>query len=214
MTTETTQVINVRNKPWWRKPSRWLIGIGLLIVISILGGVASGTNGSLSAANSTIVRDKATITSLTGQVGSLTSQVNTLRGQLSTAQANARNAQATANAAAARSYASRKAQLDQRAATLKSEQNSIAAEEGVLQKNNISSDGNYVVGRDIKSGTWHTPGDGGSGDQCYYELDKTSNYGNVANIDSNANFDGPETVNVSSDYSFQINGPCTWYLTG
>jgi hypothetical protein len=64
-----------------------------------------------------------------------------------------------------------------------------------------------VVGSDIASGTWHTAGDGGSGDQCYYA---TLNSTNTSDISDNNNFDGPETVSLSGAYAFQISGPCTW----
>jgi hypothetical protein len=68
----------------------------------------------------------------------------------------------------------------------------------------------YVVGKDIKSGTWHTNGDGGQTDnECYYA---TINSTNTSDIADNNNFDGPETVDVSRAYAFQISGPCTWVL--
>ncbi len=48
--------------------------------------------------------------------------------------------------------------------------------------------GVYGVGSDIKAGTWHTPGDGGSGDQCYYAVLNSTNTSDIAN--NNNNFDG------------------------
>jgi len=76
--------------------------------------------------------------------------------------------------------------------------------------NTISQDGVYVVGQDIKAGTYHTPGDGGQGDDaCYYA---TLGSTNTSNILDNNNFDGPETVDVSGAAAFQISGGCTWTL--
>ena len=67
-----------------------------------------------------------------------------------------------------------------------------------------------VVGSDIKSGVWHTNGDGGmSGDECYYATLSDSNTNDIN--DNNNNFDGDETVDVSGSYALQISGPCTWY---
>ena len=68
----------------------------------------------------------------------------------------------------------------------------------------------YVVGQDIKAGTWHTPGNGSSDpmNQCYYaRLNSTT----TSDIADNNNFNGPDTVNLSGTYAFEINGGCTWY---
>lgn len=66
----------------------------------------------------------------------------------------------------------------------------------------------YVVGKDIKPGVYHTNGSGDAGqNDCYYA---TLNSTDTFNIADNNNFDGPETVDVSSAYAFQISGPCTW----
>lgn len=88
----------------------------------------------------------------------------------------------------------------------------ISAAEGQLQSSRISADGVYVVGKDIKPGTYHTNGDGGQTDsECYYA---TLNSSSSNDISDNNNFDGPETVDVSGAYAFQINGPCTWVRVG
>jgi hypothetical protein len=88
----------------------------------------------------------------------------------------------------------------------------IRSAEGELQSSRISSDGVYVVGKDIKPGTYHTNGDGGQTDtECYYA---TLNSTSTSDISDNNNFDGPETVDVSGAYAFQINGPCTWVRVG
>lgn len=81
---------------------------------------------------------------------------------------------------------------------------------GQLQASQISASGVYVVGQDIKSGTWHTPGDGGNNggmaDACYFA---TLNSTDTTDIADNNNFDGAETVDVSASYAFEIDGPCT-----
>jgi type II secretory pathway pseudopilin PulG len=161
--------------------------------------------------------------SLHGQVSTLHGQVDTLQGQLSAAQAQARNAvaaaTAAANAKAATAYAARNAALSQQAAALKQQQatltqqqQSVKAQMGELQASQISGDGVYVVGKDIKAGVYHTNGSGNTGaNDCYFA---TLNSTDTSNIADNNNFDGPETVDVSSAFAFEVNGPCTWVKVG
>ena len=140
---------------------------------------------------------------LEGQVSSLNDSVTSWKGQ-------AEHATATADAKAAAAYAARNSALNQQAATLKQQQKTVAAEMGQLQANQISGDGVYVVGKDIKSGTWHTNGSGNTGqNDCYFA---TLNSTDTNNIADNNNFDGAETVDVSGAYAFQVSGPCTWVL--
>jgi hypothetical protein len=85
----------------------------------------------------------------------------------------------------------------------------VKALEGRIEASAISADGVYVVGHDIKSGVWHTSGDGGQGDDpCYYA---TLTSTNTSDIDDNNNFDGPETVSLAGVDAFEISGPCAWY---
>ena len=95
------------------------------------------------------------------------------------------------------------------AATLNRKSQTIAAEIGELKANTIRADGMYVVGHDIRSGTWHTVGDGHlSGGLCSFGVIGSANRSN-----SNPRlgfFDGPWTVNLSGAYAFEIGGPCTW----
>jgi hypothetical protein len=111
-----------------------------------------------------------------------------------------------------RSRREREATLAGKEKTLQQDERAVKALEGQLQASSISEDGVYVVGSDIKSGTWHTSGDGGQGDDaCYYA---TLSSTNTSDIDDNNNFDGPGTVELTGVYAFQISGPCTWYRTG
>jgi multidrug efflux pump subunit AcrA (membrane-fusion protein) len=190
------------------------------VVILLLGvGIGSSANshaGELASAKSANV-------SLHGQVSALHNQVGTLQGQLAAAQAQARNAVAAATAAAntkaAAAYAARNTALSQRAATLKQQQATLAqqqkavkAQMGQLQASQISGDGVYVVGKDIKTGVYHTNGSGNNGaNDCYFA---TLNSTDTSNIADNNNFDGPETVDVSSAFAFEVNGPCTWVKVG
>jgi hypothetical protein len=74
--------------------------------------------------------------------------------------------------------------------------------------NSITQDGTYVVGKDVKAGTWHTDGQSDLG--CYWERDRNLD-GDLDSIISNNNITGPTTVTVhSSDKAFQVTGGCTW----
>ena len=133
----------------------------------------------------------------------------TLSSQVSAANARAANAVSAAQAAAQKDYAARNAALNREAATLNRESQIIAAEIGELKANTIRANGTYVVGHDIKSGTWHTVGDGHpGGNLCRFTL--ISSASRLNNPPGPIYFDGPWTVNLSGVYGFYIYGPCTW----
>ena len=132
----------------------------------------------------------------------------TLRSQVTAADARAANAVRAAQATAKSDYAARNAALNREAATLKVQRQAVAAEIGELQANTIRASGVYVVGHDIKRGTWHTVGDGSvSGGHCAYA---TFGGTDMSDILAHSNFDGAETVDLSGTYAFEISGPCTW----
>jgi hypothetical protein len=176
------------------------------------------------------------LSSVQGQVQSDHGQVVSADSRMAAAQHQAATAQATAQSQAKAAYASRMTSLQQayttkmaslqqtydaKESSLRQQQQNFASTEktvdteaGQLQASSISSDGVYVVGQDIKPGTWHTPGDGGQNDDgCYYATLSGDNTSDASDINSNNNFDGPETVDVSGSYAFQISGGCTWYLS-
>jgi hypothetical protein len=130
----------------------------------------------------------------------------TLSSQVTKANPRAANAVTSAQAAAKSDYAARNAALDQEAARLKRQNQDVAAKIGELRANSIRAHGKYVVGHDIKSGTWHTVGDGGvSGSQCAYVVFSSAGKPSIPNF-----FDGPWTVDLSSASAFEIKGLCTW----
>ena len=132
----------------------------------------------------------------------------TLRSQVTAADARAANAVRAAQATAKSDYSARNAALNQEAAALEQKSQTVAAEIGELQANTIRAAGVYVVGHDIKPGTWHTVGDGSaSGGHCAYA---TIGSTNMSDILDKSWFDGAETVDVSGTHAFEISGPCTW----
>jgi len=130
----------------------------------------------------------------------------TLSSQVTAANARAANAAKVAQAAAQKDYAARNAALDREAATLNRKSQIIAAQIGELKANTIRAAGTYLVGHDIKSGIWHTVGDGhASGDLCRYVV-----HSSPSKFGPGIYFDGPETLDVSGAYALEISGQCTW----
>ena len=195
--------------------------IGGTIAIALLAGVgigaaASNNSAALSAANHTVSTQRATI-------GSLNDRIGALQGDVAAAQDQARQATTTATTKAQADYAARNAALDVRSKALDARskgldqrERAIAATEGQLQASQISGDGVYVVGKDIAAGVYHTNGSGNTGqNDCYLAvLNNSTNTSDVNNIAYNDNFDGPNTVDLTSAYAFETNGPCTWVKVG
>jgi peptidoglycan hydrolase CwlO-like protein len=145
---------------------RLLTGIALVVVlgIGIAIGAAIGNNTSaLNAANSQASALRSQVASLKGQVSSLNGQVSSLDDSVASWKTQAQNATATANAKASAAYASRNTALSQQETTLKQQEKTVAAEAGRLQASQISGDGVYVVGKDIKPGMYPTSGSGDTG---------------------------------------------------
>jgi hypothetical protein len=194
---------------------RVLTGVGLVVALGIgigIGAASADNSGALNAANNQVSALRGQVSSLKGQVSSLNDAVTSWKDQAVQATATAQQATATANAKAAAAYAARNTALSQQQATLKQQEQTVAAEMGQLQASQISGDGVYVVGKDIKAGVYHTNGSGNTGaNDCYFA---TLNSTDTSNIADNNNFDGAETVDVSSAYAFEVNGPCTWVRVG
>ena len=208
-------------------PKRLAICGGLVLALGV--GVGIGEAGHPTGiSQATYNASQAQVSTLKGQVSNLKGQVSGLQAQVSsdsaavtTAQNKAATAQQSANANAATAYKGKEAALAQayqgKEATLSAEQQTANQQEatlkqelGQVQASSISGDGVYVVGQDIKAGTWHTNGSGNTGaNDCYFA---TLNSTNTTDIADNNNFDGPETVDVAGAYAFQISGPCTWVL--
>jgi hypothetical protein len=198
-----------------RSGRRWPRRVGSIAVavVALLIGVLIGTSANNNS--SELTSAKAANATLRGQASQLTGQVNSLKGQVASAHSQVQNATSAANAKAAQAYAARNAALSQQSSSLKQQQTALSRQQrqlkaqlGEVQASQISGDAVYVVGKDIKPGVYHTNGSGDTGaSDCYFA---TLNSTDTSNIADNNNFDGPETVDVSSAYAFEINGPCTW----
>ena len=202
MTEPTLAPPSPKGSPKTRKSIIVITAAVAALAALVVGGVAGAAANSHSS-----------------EIASLRSQVRTLKGRLAVAQANAQTARqtaATARTTAANAVASAQAQAKAQYASKMAAANALLRrlqhEQQVVQSSTISADGVYVVGKDIPSGTYHTPGNGQPGSLgCYYA---TLNSTNTSDISDNNNFDGPETVNLSSVYAFQISGGCTWTKIG
>jgi hypothetical protein len=193
-----------------RWPKR--VGMGAALVVALGVGAAIGATGAsntsaVNAANQKLAAAQRQLGTLRSQVSTLQSQATTLHAQYQQAKTSAQNATTIADQKASIAWTTRNAQLDQKAATLKQQQATLNAQTGAVAANTISQDGVYVVGRDIKGGTWHTTGGG----QCYYaKLGSTD----TSNIIDNNNITGPATVDLGGAYAFDISGGCTWVKIG
>jgi len=205
---------SMRYRSWVRRLTISAVAIVVLLIGVAIGNAASNNTSALNAATRTEAAQRTANSALQGRVSALQGQASTLQGQLTTAQDQAQHAMTTAEAKAKSEYAARNATLNQEASSLRQQQQTVKTQLGQLQASQINASGVYVVGQDIKSGTWHTPGDGGNNDgmpnACYFA---TLNSTDTSNIADNNNFDGAETVDVSGAYAFEIDGPCTWYYT-
>lgn len=189
-----------------------------IVVVVAVASFAVGHSGK-AALRENLAQDRTKLNSTQGRLGALQSKYTglqskyaTSRQQLSTAQAVARQATATAEAAAKTQYADKMFTVDQEQKQLTGQEKQLKTELGQVQASSISGSGVYVVGQDIKSGVWHTNGDGGmTDDECYYA---TLSSTDTEDILDNNNFNGDETVNVSGAYALEISGPCTWVLAG
>jgi hypothetical protein len=212
----------VRSPKLFPARRRWLWRGGLVLVsiVLLLVGYLVGHNGksglrqSLAEARSQRDTAQAKLADAQAALTATRARLSATRDGLATAQTQAQNAMQTAQAKVQAQYAGKLAQVNAEQHQLSGEEKTVKTEEGQLEATAISLSGVYVVGKDIKSGTWHTNGNGGGGimsNECYFA---TLNSGNTFDIADNNNFDGAETVNVSSAYAFDINGPCTWYHVG
>lgn len=194
-----------------RWPKRAAITVGVIVALLAgvgIGSASSGQAGALNKANAKLATATRKLAAEHTSNAALKNQASTLRSQYASAKAAAGNAASIANAKAKAAWASRNAALDARSKSLGQRARAVRAAEGMIQSSKISADGVYVVGGDIKPGTYHTNGDGGQTDNaCYFA---TLSSTNTSDILDNNNFDGPETVDVSGAHAFQISGPCTW----
>ena len=212
--TEVPEVPQQHSKPPRARRLPRRVGLIVGLVLAVLVGVGIGAASKSSGiSQATYNASQARVLSLTGQVSSLQIQASSLKSDVSTLQADVTSDNAavtTAQTSAANAKQTAEDALKSQEQQVASDQKTLQQELGEVQANSIDGDGTYVVGQDVKPGTYHTNGSGNVGqNDCYYAT-LSSTDGSLNSIISNGNFDGPETISLSGVYAFQINGPCTW----
>jgi hypothetical protein len=208
-----TPTASAKSRPRWLRRA----GIAVALIVALIAGAAIGAAGNSHSAQITQLQGSVrtyqhSLSVANGKVSADQNQITTLQGNLSTAQNQAAHALAIATTKAKNAYAARMAAANAAYATASGEQRTLNQLIGNVQASAISQDGVYVVGHDVKAGTWHTNGDNGvGGDACYFA---TLNSDNTQDIADNNNFDGAETVVLNGVYAFQISGPCQWVRIG
>jgi ribosome-associated translation inhibitor RaiA len=184
----------------WLRVTVAVAGVALFVI-----GIALGAG--LNSHHAQIVAQQQQIRTLQQKLMTAHTQADSAQSKMAAAQLAAGAATATAENKAQAQYASREAAVQKL-------QRQLQHEQGIVQASTISADGVYVVGKDVPAGTYHTsgaPGGGSPGGQCYYA---TLGSTNTSNILDNNDFNGPETVDLSGAYAFQISGGCTWVKEG
>jgi hypothetical protein len=176
-----------------RWPKRFALGVSLIAAIGVGVGISSATRSS-DVSQATYNASQARVSALNTRVSVLNAQVSGLQTQVSNDNASvalakhneataqqAANANATAaykgrEAALQATYQSKEATLAQTQQTANQEAATLKQELGQVQANTINGDGTYVVGQDIKGGTYHTNGSGDTGENdCYYATLNSTN---------------------------------------
>lgn len=176
-------LLDARSGPRWltrgvltTKPA---LSVIVLVLVAAGYGIGAGTSST----------DQQSVTRARSQLSITRSDLTAASARISADQAKIRSAKAAASSADTRAqaaYTTREAILAGKAKTLQQDDRAVKALEGRIEASAISADGVYVVGHDIKSGVWHTSGDGGQGDDaCYYA---TLSSTNTSDIDDNNNF--------------------------
>jgi hypothetical protein len=116
-------------------------------------------------------------------------------------------------------YAAESANAASQVATLQARESAVAQREQAVQSaqtvmvQSQISPGSYVVGKDVKAGTYHTTGpDGSNMSGCYYEW-KGSTDANAQIIDNNIS-QGPATATLTDGQVFTTNGCAAWQKIG
>lgn len=103
----------------------------------------------------------------------------------------------------------RESALDKREKALDKRKNAIKSEERQVAANTVPGDGVFVVGKDIKAGTYRSsgPSSGGIG-SCYYAF-KTGTGSDADIIDNNLT-EGQATVTLTSGQIFETTSCSEW----
>ena len=155
----------------WYK-SRWILAataliLGLCIVIGVEAAAIGAANARATAAQN---------------------KLTTAQSALSAAQSEAKTAQDALSAAQA-GLAARKTALDAAAAAVAAREAKVGAAEKAAQANTFAGEGTYLVGTDVKPGTYKADASTG----CYWARLKSLD---TSDIIDNQNTDGPVVLQI------------------
>lgn len=102
----------------------------------------------------------------------------------------------------------REAELNRREDELKIREAALQTQEAAVKENTIPGEGLYVVGQDVKAGTYRTAGP--SGRPCYYAIKNGT--GADADILDNNIIEGAGSVTIKDGQVFETKGCQDWTL--
>lgn len=178
-------------RAWWK--ARWVPIAGAAILGIIVGSAAGGGGQSSTSASA----PAKTVTVTAPALPAVTSVKPATADEQ--AAIDAKNKQADVRSAA----------LDQRESALAAREKAVSTTEATVAANTIPGNGTFLVGKDVKPGTYRTTGpkNGGS---CYWQR---SGDASGTNIIANDNLSGPGVVDIrSGDVSFKSSRCADWTL--
>ncbi len=200
--------------PETRKPRRWRWAVGFVVIFTVGAGTGAGIAGNqLPADDNPSVQARLTelaqLRDTTEDAAADTEQELAERAE----QLDDREQQIELDADALDEREAdldrREKSLDKRESGLKKREQARRAEERRIAANTVPGDGVFVVGEDIKAGTYKTTGPAASGiGACYYAFKRGT--GSDADIIDNNLVQGPATVTVRVGQIFETRSCSKW----
>jgi predicted membrane-bound mannosyltransferase len=198
--TETSTSVGQR---WYK--SRWLLVVAAALILGLFMGVGLGAARSsgqaeIAAANARTAAVQSQLTSAQGEASMATNALSTAQGEAKTATDALAEAQAGLTA--------RKTQLDAAAAAVAARETKVGAAERAARASTFAGEGTYLVGTDVKPGTYKADAMEG----CYWARLKSLDTNDI--ID-NQNADGPVVLQIlGTDKAVEVSGCAEFHKVG
>jgi len=178
-------------RPWWK--ARWVPLVGVGVVALAIGNATGG-----GAAPPVPPAPAAKTVTVSAPVLPAVTSVKPASAEEQAA-IDAKNTQADQRSTA----------LDQRETAVAAREKAVGTTEATIAANTIPGDGTFLVGKDVKPGTYRTTGPK-TGSSCYWQR---SGDASGTNIIANDNIAGPTVVDIkSSDVAFKTSRCAAWTL--
>ena len=198
-----------KKSPWWK--ARWvpLVGIGVLgLIIGNATGGGEAPPVPPAPAAKTVTITAPVLPAVTSVKPASAEEQAAIDAKNQAADEKSAAAQPAIDAKNQQADA-RTAALDKREAAVAAREKTVGGAEATARSNTIPGDGSFLVGKDIKPGTYRTTGPK-SGDSCYWQR---SGDPSGQNIIANDNISGPSVVDIrSSDVAFKSSRCANWTL--